>query len=145
MRRNTVFGQVLQLISRNGFQQCVKRYSGDRYTKRFNCWQQLVVMLYSQARGLKSLRDLEISLRSQHRKWHHLGLKNVSRSTLSDANSKRSADIYKDAFYGFLGKCQSLAPKHGFRFKNPLYTLDATVIDLCLAAFPWAKFRTSEA
>jgi hypothetical protein len=141
MKRNTVFGQVLQLISRNSFQQCVERYAGNRYTKSFDCWQQLVVMLYSQARGLKSLRDLEISLRSQHGKWYHLGLKSISRSTLSDANSRRSADIFKDTFQCFLGKCQSLAPEHGFRLKNPLYSMDSTLVKLCLSLFPWASYR----
>lgn len=142
MVRNTVFGQLLQLISRHGFKKCVDRYSGDKYTKRFSCWQQLVVLLYSQARSLKSLRDITISLRSQNRKWYHLGLENVARSTLSDANNNRSADIFKDVFYEFLHKCQSLAPGHRFKFKNPLYTMDSTLIKLCLSLFPWAEYRT---
>ena len=141
MRRNTVFGQILQLFSRNGFKKCVDRYSGDKYTKSFNCWQQLIVLLYSQARGLKSLRDITISLRSQYKKWYHLGLSSVARSTLSDANSNRSADIFQDVFYDFLCKCQSLAPGHRFRFKNPLYTMDSTLIKLCLSLFPWAEYR----
>lgn len=141
MKRNTVFGQLMQLISRHGFRQSVERYTGDRYTKSFNCWQQLMVMLYSQARGLKSLRDITVSLRSQHSKWYHLGLESVARSTLADANSKRSADIYKDVFYDFLNKCQSLAPGHRFKFKNPLYTMDSTLIKLCLSVFPWASYR----
>lgn len=141
MRRNTVFSQLMQLLSRNGFKQSVKRYTGDRYTKSFSCWQQLTVMLYSQARGLKSLRDITVSLRSQRRKWYHLGLQSVARSTLADANSKRSADIYKEVFYDFLSKCQSLAPGHRFRFKNPLYTMDSTLVKLCLSVFPWASYR----
>ena len=141
MRRNTVFGQLMQLISRHGFNRCVERYSGDRYTKKFSCWQQLLVLLYSQARGLNSLRDIEISLRSQHRKWYHLGLESVARSTLSDANNKRSAEIYRDVFNDFLLKCRSLAPGHKFRFKNPLYTMDSTLVKLCLSVFPWASYR----
>ena len=43
-----------------------------------------------------------------------------------------------------LSKCQAIAPKHKFRFKNPLYTLDATIIDLCLSLYNWAKFRTTK-
>ena len=38
-----------------------------------------------------------------------------------------------------LSQCQPLAPKHKFRFK-----LDATVIDLCLYLYDWAKFRTTK-
>ena len=88
MRRNTVFGQLMQLISRHGFDRSVERYTGVRYTKSFSCRQQLTVMLYSQTRGLKSLRDITVSFRSQSRKWYHLGLESVARSTLADANSE---------------------------------------------------------
>jgi IS4 transposase len=35
-------------------------------------------------------------------------------------------------------------PGHKFRFKNPLYSLDASTIDLCLSVFPWAEFRTTK-
>jgi len=45
MIRNTVFSQLLQLLSRYEFKRSVDRYSGDMYTKRFNCWQQLIVLL----------------------------------------------------------------------------------------------------
>lgn len=44
-------------------------------------------------------------------------------------------------FYSLLQRCIALAPKHGFSFKNKLITLDATIIELCLSLFPWAKFR----
>ena len=41
-------------------------------------------------------------------------------------------------------RCQKTAPGHKFRFKNPLYSLDASTIDLCLSVFPWAEFRTTK-
>jgi putative transposase len=43
-----------------------------------------------------------------------------------------------------LARCQAIAPKHGFRFRNKLYSLDASTIDLCLSMFDWAKFRTTK-
>lgn len=141
MIKHTIFNQILQLIYRYNFKKCVDRYNGDRYTKRLNCWQQFIVLLFAQARGLKSLRDIQLSLRSQQRKWYHLGLESVARSTLSDANSNRNCDIFKEIFYDLLAKCQSLSPKHKFRFKKPLYTMDSTLINLCLTIFPWAKYR----
>jgi len=63
---------------------------------------------------------------------------------LSDANTNRSYKVFEGLFYKLLGRCQDLAPKHRFRFKNPLHSLDATTIDLCLSVFPWAKFRTAK-
>ena len=130
MSRNTVFSQLVQLICQYRFKKCVDRYEGDKYTKRLSCWQQLLVLLFAQARGITSLRDIETSLRSHHRKWYHLGLTNVARSTLADANSGRDADILKDVFYALADKCRDLAPKHGFKFKNPLYSFDSTLIQV---------------
>ena len=139
MRRNTVFSQLMQLICQYRFKKCVDRYDGDRYTKRFSCWQQLLVLLFAQAKGLSSLRDIEVSLRSHHKKWYHLGLTGVARSTLADANNKRDADILKEVFYSLVEKCRDLAPRH--RFKNPLYSFDSTLINVCLSLYPWATYR----
>ncbi len=141
MERNTVFSQILQLICENRFKKCVNRYEGDKYTKRFSCWQQLIVLLFAQAKGITSLRDIVISLRSHRQKWYHLGLKSVARTTLADANSKRNSDIMQDVFYSLLEKCNELAPRHRFKFKNPLYSFDSTLINVCLSLFPWATYR----
>ena len=43
------------------------------------------------------------------------------------------------------GLCAQKAPKHRFRFKCKLYSMDATVISLCLSLFPWATFRKNKA
>lgn len=144
MSRNTVFSQIMQLICQNRFKKCVDRYTGDKYTKRFSCWQQLIVLIFAQAKRLNSLRDIELSLKSHQKKWYHLGLETVAKSTLSDANNHRSADIFRDTFYAVLEKCRELSPRHGFRFKNPLYSFDSTLIDVCLSLFPWAVYRTKK-
>jgi hypothetical protein len=100
-----------------------------------------MTLLYAQVKGKDSLRDIETSLKAQSSRWYHIGLEDIKRSTLSDANNQKDYRIYEEFFYALLQKCKSITPKHKFRFKNPLYTLDATVIDLCLSLFPWAKFR----
>ncbi len=138
---NTIYNQILQLIPRHQFETRVGHYHADRYVKYFNCWQQFLTLLYAQIRSKDSLRDIETSLKSQSTRWYHIGLKDIKRSTLSDANNRRDYRVYEDFFYTLLDRCKTITPKHRFRFKNPLYTLDATVIDLCLSLFPWAKFR----
>ncbi len=77
-------------------------------------------------------------------KWYHIGIDSVTRSNLSYANNNRPYKIYESLFYKFLEKCRSVTPNHKFKFKNPLYSLDATIIDICLSAFPWAKFRKAK-
>lgn len=99
------------------------------------------MVLFSQAKGLTILRDIGVSLTSQQRKWYHLGLINIARSTLADANGNRDADIFKDVFDTLPEKCRDLAPRHRFRFKNPLCTFDSTLINVCLSLYPWATYR----
>jgi hypothetical protein len=138
---NTIFNQLLNMLPRYRFEQIVKSTQANRYTKHFTAWNQLLVNLYAQVSGKNSLRDIETGLVMQKDSWYHLGLTNAVRSTISYANNKRPYQIAENTFYHLLDKCRDVTPKHQFRFKNPLYALDATVIDLCLSMFPWAKFR----
>lgn len=140
---NTILQQLLTLLPRHRFDSFVSSRDGDRYVKTFTTWKQLTVLLYAQASGKSSLRDITNGLLVQRRRTYHLGLDEpVTRSTLADANSRRSYKIYEDLFYALLERCRDLTPKHRFRFKNPLYSLDATMIDLSLASFPWARSKS---
>jgi len=64
---------------------------------------------------------------------------------LTRAKTPRSASFYEALFGRLYQQCLPLAPKHKFRFKNKLYSLDATVVSLCLSVFPWASFRRTKA
>lgn len=138
---NTILNQLANMLPRYKFERSVANHNGDYYTKHFTSWNQLMVNMYAQASGKDSLRDIETGLRVQQNSWYHLGLKNVARSTLSYANLHRDYHIYEEMFYQVLNRCKDLTPKHKFKFHNPMYLLDATVLDLCLSVFPWAKFR----
>jgi len=137
----TIMAELLRIFPRYEFEKLEDRYNSNCYTKYFTGWQQLIVLLFSQIGGKDSLREIETSLNVHRAKWYHIGLKGIKRSTLSDAMSNRPFEIFEGLFYKLLDKCKSVTPKHRFRFKNPLYTLDSTVIDLCLSIFPWAVFR----
>lgn len=100
-------------------------------------------MLYAQATGQDSLRDISTSLRSLDSIWDTVGLQSVARSTIAYANEHRPWQIYESLFYALLEQCQALVPgQQNFSFKNNLEILDATTVDLCLNLFPWAEFRT---
>ncbi len=68
----------------------------------------------------------------------------ISRSNLSRMNDDKPHELYEALFGRLLSRCQGLSSGHNFRFKNPLYSLDASTIDLCLSVFPWADFRTTK-
>jgi hypothetical protein len=140
----TIFSELLKLCPRYHFDKAVERHQGDRYVKTFTTWQQYITILYSQITQKDSLRDIETGLSAQASRWYHLGFSGIRRSTLSDANANRDYKIFEDQFYRILNRCRQYTPKHKFRFKNPLYTIDATTIDLCLSVFPWAKFRKTK-
>lgn len=142
---NTILNQLLVHVPRHQFDRLVKAHQADRYAKSFTTWNQLTVMLYAQSSGKESLREIEQGLETQESKTYHVGLTGpVRRTTLADANSRREWAIFKGVFGELLIRCRSVTPKHKFRFKNPLYSLDSTVISLCLSVFPWAKYRTAK-
>lgn len=142
---STVMQQCLQLLPQDQFDQFVGQHNGDKWTKTFSCYNQLSVMLYAQACGKESLRELEIGLRLHSNKWYHLGLMSVARSTVADANNRRSYEIFESLFYALLQRCREHIPcQKKFSFDNQLYSLDGSIIDLCLSLFDWAKFRTKK-
>ena len=144
MHSNTIMSQLLTLLPRHQFDQAVSDFGGDHYVKKFTTWNQLTTLMYAQASGKISLRDIQTALGTQQPKLYHLGLPAVKKSTLADANAKRDPAIMEKLFYRLLDRCQQIAPKHQFRFKNPVRCFDSTTIDLCLALFPWAKFRQTK-
>jgi len=141
---STLLNDLLNFIPRYSFERIVNSYGADRYVKTLKCWDQLVTLLYAQASGKDTLREIVQGLEINNTKLYHLGLPYVKRSTLAEANQNRDCGIYESLFYEILKRCKDLTPKHKFRFKNPLYSFDASTIDLCLSAFPWAKFRVTK-
>lgn len=147
VRVASCFAQVLELIDRHGFGRAVRELDAERGAKGFRCWDQFVAMLFCQLGSAHSLREICGGLATALGRVVHLGLKEAPRrSTLAYANAHRPWELYQRVFEQMLGRCQDVAAgrKRPFRFKNPLRILDATVIDLCLEVFDWAKFRRTK-
>ena len=143
---NTVLFQMLKLIDRHDFQDLENgRFRPQRQYRKLSRWGQFTAMLFAQITGRASLRDVAASLQSKACKLYHLGIATVKKSTLADANKKRPSDFFQAFFDKTYQRCAAVAPgKKGFRFKNKLYSLDSSTIDLCLSVFPWAKFRSTK-
>lgn len=145
-RFSSIFGQILHLFSRREFFENVYATQAERGAKGFTCWDQFVAMLFCQLGQAHSLREICGGLASCFGKAKHLGIKKApKRSTLSYANEHRPWQLYEKIFYQLLGKCRQLDfGKRRFRFKNKLFSLDATVIELCASLFDWARFRQTK-
>ncbi len=143
----SVFAQVISLIDRNYFARTVHRLGAERAAKGFSCWDQLVAMLFCQLAAAHSLREISGGLATAMGKLVHLGMKSApARSTLSYANAHRPWQLFEAVFHQVLGEATRVAALHKrrFRFKNPLRSLDASTIDLCLSLFDWARFRRTK-
>lgn len=138
----SVFRQILQLFPRGEFDALVRQYRADRHARGFASWDQFVAMLFCQLGQAKSLREICDGLASIEGKIRHLGIDAPKRSTLAYANEHRPWQLYQALFCALLDRLRAGTDlKHRFRFKNPLLSMDGTVIDLCLSAFDWARFR----
>jgi hypothetical protein len=143
----SVFAQVISMINRKKFAISVAEFDAEKSSKGFRCWEQLVCMLFCHLASADSLREICGGLASSMGKMLHLGIKRVpKRSTLSYANSHRPWQLFENVFYDLLDEANLYAAKQKrrFRFKNPLVSIDASTIDLCLSMFDWAKFRRAK-
>jgi hypothetical protein len=141
------FSQVLKLVDRNDFELAVTQQGAEKGAKGFSCWDQFVAMEFCQLGAANSLREIHGGLATAMGKLIHLGLnKAPAHSTLAYANEHRPWQLYETVFKDVLGRCRRLADTKGrnFRFKNPLRSLDSSVIDLCLKVFDWARFRRAK-
>ena len=104
-------------------------------------------MAFAQLTFRESLRDIEVCLRAVEKKLYHMGLRGkISRSTLADANEKRDWRIYRDFAQILIKEARKLYADDdfGIQLQDTVYALDATIIDLCLSVFPWARFRKTK-
>lgn len=141
---NTLFSQTLSLIPRHVFQKLEQRHKTGRSSRKFGFKEQFTVMAFIQLAARRSMRDGLRCLEAASNRLYHWGLKPVARSTFADANNSRPVGFFQDLFAEMYGLCGTKTPKHKFRFKSKLFSLDATTIKLCLALFPWASFRQTK-
>jgi hypothetical protein len=142
----SIFAQILKIFPRARFDILVNETKASAHTKGFSCWDQFVAMLFCQLGQAHSLREICGGLATAFGKLKHLGLKQAPRrSSLAYANEHRPWQLYEKLFYYLLDICKSqLGQKHKFRFKNKLLSFDASLIELCVSAFDWAKFRRTK-
>jgi hypothetical protein len=145
----SIFSQLLRFFPQSEFAKIVRKQGAEYAAKGFTSWSQFVSMLFCQLAGADSLREICTGLGCCLGKLRHLGIKEApNKSTLSYANAHRPAAMFEDLFMKTLGRFRSLGAlgsgRHKFRFKNQLYSMDSTLISLCLSMFPWAKYRRAK-
>lgn len=140
-----VFAQLVSFMDNFKFLRIVKKYDGDKYVKSFTCWNQLLTMMFGQLTNRESLRDLIVATEAHSGKLYHLGMgKSVTRSNLSKANEQRDYHIFEEFAYYMIDEARRKRQTEIFKLGGNVYAFDSTTIDLCLAVFDWAKFRSKK-
>ena len=131
-----LYGQVIKLLDKSKIFQISRENGGERYTKRFNVWVHLVVMLYAVIMRFDSLREITASLQAEARKLNHLGLTfRIGRSTLADANKRRPEHIFEEIYRQLYGRYRDVLSSDSRSRKTPkwmkrLQIIDSTTITL---------------
>ncbi len=98
----TVFNQLFNFIPRHVFEKSVNARGADRYVKIFKAWHQFLLLLYAQATGKQSLREIEGGLQLHHARLYHLGLKPIPRSTIADGLQRRECGLFEELFHAMV-------------------------------------------
>lgn len=144
----TVFSQLMDWLPKHEFNKSVERYHGNHHVRTLTCYEQFLVMAFAQLTYRESLRDIETCLGAFTPRLYHTGIRApIARSTLADANEKRSWKIFSDFAYVLIREATALYAAEDFAadLNTAAYALDSTTIDLCLSLFPWAQFRKHKA
>ena len=141
---NTILSQIPKIVPRHEFEALANQHHSGRSFRKASRWAQFTCLVVAQLTGRCSLRDIVECVSSQVHRLYHFGCAKLSRSNFSRLNENKPYTLYEALFGKLLQRCQGLTPGHDFRFQNPLCSLDATVIDLCLTVFPWADFHHSK-
>lgn len=130
---NPVISQVINLLNKSKINRTAHQHKSDRYYKKFCTYDHLVTMLYSVLSGCNSLREITGIMLACEGRINHLGIKSFpKRSTLSDANRKRSSEVFGQIYFEHLEQYRSYISdsKIKSRFKKELFIIDSTTISL---------------
>ncbi len=133
---NSVFQDLLKHPAFAEFEELVEKHEGKRRRRKFSPRSHLATMIYAQLSGATSLREIQDALKSHEAQRYHLGIDEVRRSTLAEANAYRPSALFTD----FLAVMMKRAHR-GLRQKlKATYLIDSTSIGLTSRSATWARF-----
>ena len=137
--QNSVLHGVLKHLPWDVFDRLVAEHEADFKVRRLTTRDQLVALLYGQLSGASSLREIVTGLESHQARLYHVGAHRVQRSTLSDANRLRPAEVFADLFAAMVKRMH-----RGLRktVAESVYLIDSTRMRLSGLSADWAHYST---
>ena len=143
-----IFQQLCQFLPKDYFEYLVDKYDGNKYLKSFTCWNHFLVMLWAQLTTRESLRDIIGSLNGHKSKFYRLGFgKSVCRTTLAEANERRSIEIFKLFAERIVEMAQKKIGVDDLFIEgipHRVFALDSTTVTLELKKFHWSKAQNGK-
>jgi hypothetical protein len=141
-----VFAQIIEFLPQRQFRRIVARYNDRTTNWSMSHWNHMLVLMFGQLMGCGSLRELTDLTIAHGRKSKHLGFGSqpVNRQILSRANSLRDHRIFEEFAFYMVSIAQSKRITKDFELHGRFYAIDSTTIDLCMAVFRWAEFRSTK-
>ena len=127
MFRISRFQEVLKHLPRGVFDRAVRSQQADKYRKKFDCWQQLVSMVFAQLSGTTSLRTLEGGFNAQRAHHYHLRCEPLHRSTLAQANARGDWRVFSSLAQALMGQARGAVRAEAQEF---LQLMDSTSVTL---------------
>jgi hypothetical protein len=135
--QNSVFHAVLKHVPWHVFAGLVDEHGADARVRRLSTRDQFIALLYGQLAGTQSLREIEGGLSSHAHRLYHLGAREVSRSTLADANAKRPHEVFGTLFAHLVRRAgRGLRRKVG----EAVHLVDSTGLRLSNLSADWARY-----
>ena len=128
-----VLTQLIDFIPRNLVEKCTKKNQSDYYCKTFKSYNHLITMLFASYHQCNGLRELTTGMQAWQDRLQHIGIMQYPRkSTLSDANSRRTHKFFEDIYYSLfrLHRNKFSPDSRPGRLENRLYVMDSSTFDL---------------
>lgn len=131
-----IYGQLINLLDKRKVLEFGKTVGKEKYIKHFDSWQHLLTMLYAVIKRLDSLREISASMLPEARKLSHIGITSMpKRSTLSDANKRRSEEVFEHIYRDLYNTYKDELSSDSRKRQNPkwlerLMIMDSTTISL---------------
>ena len=141
-----VFAQIAQFLPQRYFRRLVAKYDDKTKGWSLSHWNHMLVLMFGQLLGCRSLRKLTDITIAHGKKSFFLGFGNipVNRQALSKANTIRDHRIFEEFAFHMVTQAQRRRITKEFELHGRFYAVDSTTIDLCMSVFKWAKFRSTK-
>lgn len=136
---NTICHALLKAIPRHRFERLAAQHRGAYRDRDLSFWSQFVALVHAQLSGAQTLRHLIAALESHGNLLYHLGMGDVRRSTLSDANRDRPAALFQAVFDCLLPRLRGGLASEA---RVACRLIDASVLPLNATLCRWAHVGT---